>query len=61
MGRTASDFDPTNRWSKGTLETKFKNSFRYGRVTQETCPFEGRMPNPEHGCEGRGEGKDGLK
>lgn len=61
MGRTATDYDATDPWKAGTLAHRFLTNFKYGRETKAECPFVGRMPNPEHGCEGRGPDKPGLK
>jgi catalase (peroxidase I) len=53
MGRAATGFDATATWKEDTLLSKFRNAFRYGRETQETCPWaKGRMPNPTDGCPG---------
>lgn len=39
-----------------------QDSFKFGRKTTTTCEWNhNRMPNPEHGCEGRGTGKPGLQ
>jgi hypothetical protein len=60
-GRTATGWDAANRWNPDSLEGRFVRSFKYGRRTTAECNFaHGRMPNPEHGCEGRGD-KPGLK
>jgi hypothetical protein len=62
VGRTATGWSQENRWSSDSLEYRFRTSFKYGRETKTTCKFAmHRMPNPENGCEGRGEDKPGLK
>ena len=45
------------------LALTFKNGFKYGRRTVKECEWNvGRMPNPEHGCQGvEAEGKKGLR
>ena len=61
-GRTATDYNSKYPFKQGTLMGYFARQFRYGRTTVDECPnVIGRMPNPEHGCTGRGEGKDGLQ
>jgi len=62
IGRTATGWSGENRWSLDSLEFRLLRSFKYGRETKTTCEFTlHRMPNPEHGCEGRGDDKPGLK
>jgi hypothetical protein len=62
VGRTATGWSKENRWSIDSLEYRFLTSFKYGRETKNTCEFAvHRMPNPENGCEGRGDDKPGLK
>lgn len=60
MGRTATDYNEKYRFASSSLANKFREGFKYGRSTLNECPFEGRMPNPEHGCMGK-DGHDGLK
>jgi len=52
MARTASDFkDNATLFDADKLATNFRDNFRVGRKTAETCSWDvGRMPNPEHGC-----------
>jgi len=67
IGRAATDnygvpYARDNYYRDGTFAKALRDAFKYGRQTQEECEWNvGRMPNPEHGCMGRGEGKDGLK
>jgi len=45
-----------------SLANSFRDGFKWGRRSIEQCDWnEGRMPNPEHGCHGLGEGKEGLE
>jgi hypothetical protein len=61
-GRTATDYNQKYPFKSDTLVGRFMRQFKYGRTTADSCPnIIGRMPNPEHGCEGRGQGKDGLQ
>lgn len=67
MGRVATDnhavaYDKDNFFRDGTYAKQLRDSFKYGRKTINICEWNvGRMPNPEHACEGKGPGKDGLK
>lgn len=37
-----------------------KDTFKWGRRTANTCKWNvGRMPNPEHSCEGKGLDENG--
>lgn len=48
--RTATNYDESKEFQNGTLEASFRDNFRAGRQTSETCDFTGRMPNAENGC-----------
>lgn len=67
MGRVATDnydraYDKDAHFRDGTYAKQLRDTFKYGRKTENTCEWNvGRMPNPEHACEGKGPGKDGLK
>lgn len=53
MGRAATGYDQADPWKEGTLLSQYRNAFKYGRTTAETCPWsKGRMPNPTDGCPG---------
>ena len=61
-GRTATDFTANDYYKEGTMARRFLDTFKSGRTTVDTCKeVDKRLPNPEHGCTGRGPGKDGLK
>lgn len=66
IGRAATDnydveYDRANYFREGTFAKKMRDSFTYGRETKRECHWaHGRMPNPEHGCDGRGQDKPGL-
>lgn len=62
-GRLADDYelDQEGNYKAGTFFAKFRDNFKAGRKTAKVCDHVGRMPNPEHGCFGKGTGKDGLK
>lgn len=61
MARANGSYNADAPFVEGTLANKFMYGFKYGRKTTESCEWtKGRMPNPEHGCEGR-DGHDGLK
>lgn len=51
MSRTATEYDAAQPWGLTSLETSFKNAFRYGRKTDDTCDEMHLMPNPEKGCD----------
>lgn len=52
VGGIAVDYDPEDPFGDGTLLSKFRDQFMFGRETLETCPDnEGLMPNPENGCD----------
>ena len=45
-----------------SLALKYKKGFKYGRRTVTKCKWNhGRLPNPEHGCQGGDNDEDGLK
>lgn len=48
--RTATNYNNSTEFNVGTLEAKFRDNFRAGRKTNETCNETGRMPNAEAGC-----------
>lgn len=61
-GRLADDFEMDGEdFKKETFMYDLMHSFKYGRTTAKSCAVEGRMPNAENGCFGKGEGADGLK
>ena len=61
MARAADSWDAEDPYKEGTLANKFMRAFKFGRQTLEECSWNvGRMPNPERGCRGNGEG-DGLE
>lgn len=50
-GSLAVDYDKDDAFKDGTLLSKFRDQFGFGRITKETCPENiGKMPNPENGC-----------
>lgn len=58
MGRTADDYNPTDKFNSNTLLGQYMKQFKYGRTTALTCSWNtGLMPNPVHGCQGT----NGLK
>jgi hypothetical protein len=63
MARAATDYNADDVFAEGTLAQKFRDGFKYGRTTVQTCDWNTeRMPNPEYGCNGDEEnGHDGLK
>ena len=63
MSRAATDYNADDQFAEGTLAQKFRDGFKYGRTTVQTCDWNTeRMPNPEYGCNGDEEnGHDGLK
>jgi len=49
--RTATNYDSNNQFGNGTLEAHFRDNFRAGRQTLETCEDNvGLMPDAEAGC-----------
>lgn len=53
MGRTAADYNAAAPFTQGTLLQKWRDNFRSGRTTAESCTGNvGLMPNPEDGCTG---------
>jgi len=50
MSRTASSFDANNAFANGTLESSFRNRFKSGRTTSESCDVTGLLPSGEAGC-----------
>lgn len=58
IGRAATDqfsltYDKNNYFREGTFAKYLRDTFKYGRKTANTCDWNtGRMPNPEHSCEG---------
>jgi len=51
MARTATDYNSAAPFTSGTLATKYRNRFKAGRTTQETCPDNhGLMPDANAGC-----------
>jgi len=57
MARTSNSFGTeqlgqTDSYADGTMAKTFRDQFKYGRVTAETCENqEGLMPDPENGCD----------
>lgn len=53
MGRTSPTYNKDDYYAPGTLAKVFKDNFKFGRTTADKCSeAEGRMPNPENGCDG---------
>merc|ERR1711990_651688 len=51
VSRLAVDYDENDMFKSGTLAESFRNQFRVGRTSLETCADNvGMMPNPENGC-----------
>ena len=50
MARTATKFDANNAFTAGSLEDVFRQKFKAGRATSETCETVGMMPDAEKGC-----------
>lgn len=50
MARTATGFDSNNQFAAGSLESKFRNRFKAGRTTAESCDVTGLLPAAEAGC-----------
>ena len=68
IGRAATDkysetYDADTYFDDDTsFAASLRDAFKYGRTTAATCDWNiGRMPNPEHGCDGKGDGKDGIE
>lgn len=52
MARTATKFDTNNAFAAGTFEDKFRQRFKSGRTTSETCASAtGLLPSGEAGCD----------
>jgi hypothetical protein len=59
MGRTADDYDPSDKFKEGTVLGNFKNNFHFGRVTNTECDAsQGKLPNLLAGCKGPGSVED---
>lgn len=42
---------PEDSYAKGSLARVFRDQFKFGRTTSETCDWAtGLMPDPENGC-----------
>ena len=53
MGRTSTLYNAEDYYGVGTLARKFRDNFKAGRATSESCNDKtGLMPNPEEGCAG---------
>ena len=53
MGRTAKDYDAEDPFKKGSVARMFRDQFRAGRETAETCEWNNNhIPDPELGCKG---------
>jgi len=51
MGRTANSYNDDDEYAEGTLARVFRDQFRAGRTTVESCSWNtGLMPDPEEGC-----------
>jgi hypothetical protein len=51
MGRTAKSYKEEDEYAPGTLARVFRDQFRAGRTTEESCSWNtGLMPDPEEGC-----------
>lgn len=48
--RTATKYNPDTEFNNDTLEATFRDNFRAGRTTNETCNEAGRLPDAEAGC-----------
>merc|ERR1711970_415696 len=52
MGRTAKSYNEDDEYAPGTLARVFRDQFRSGRTTVESCSWNvGMMPDPEAGCD----------
>lgn len=52
-GGLASNYNANDQFEDGTLLADYRDQFKYGRTTAETCEDAvGLMPNPENGCDG---------
>jgi len=55
MARTSASFEKlgkTDPYAEGTMAKRFRDQFKFGRATQESCENnEGLMPDPEKGCD----------
>lgn len=52
MGRTATSYREDDEYAPGTLARVFRDQFRAGRTTVESCSWNtGLMPDPEAGCD----------
>jgi len=58
MARTSKSYDtqqrtnPLDSYADGSLAKAFRDQFRYGRTTTETCDWNTElMPDPENGCD----------
>jgi hypothetical protein len=50
--RTATDYNSGSPFTTGTLAQKYRDRFRAGRTTTETCPSNsGLMPDANTGCD----------
>ena len=53
MGRTATDYDSSDKFKSGSTMASFKDNFRFGRKTVYECSWNiGFMPVPTDGCTG---------
>ena len=51
MSRTSKSYNATDEYAQGTLAQVFRDQFRSGRATAETCDWNmDLMPDPEQGC-----------
>lgn len=52
MGRTAKSYREDDEYAPGTLARAFRDQFRAGRTTVESCSWnKDLMPDPEAGCD----------
>lgn len=51
MARTATSYNSADIYADGTLAQQFRDNFKFGRTTSETCDWAiGHLPNPAKGC-----------
>ena len=51
-GSLAIDYDAEDMFKHGTLLTRFRDQYKFGRKTVEKCPNNlGLMANPENSCD----------
>lgn len=51
MARTSNSYNAEDDYAEGTLAREFRDQFKFGRTTSETCEWaDNLMPDPEKGC-----------